>query len=52
MGLTSQERETIREEETARWLVRVELKRKTQPRLLLIAAARALSVTALAALFT
>ena len=51
MGLGIQERETIREEETARWLVREELKRKKQPRLLVIVTAWALTLTALATWF-
>ena len=52
MGFTTQDRETIREEEVARWLVREELKRKRRPQSLVMAAVWALSLTALAALFT
>jgi hypothetical protein len=52
MGLTTQDRETLREEEIARWLVREELKRQKRPQLLVIATVWALSLTALAALFT
>jgi hypothetical protein len=52
MGITDQERERIREEETARWLVRQELRRQRRPQLLVIATVWALTLAGLAAGFT
>jgi hypothetical protein len=51
MGIGAQEHERIREDETARWLVRQELRRHRRPQLLVIAFVWTLTLTALAVVF-
>jgi hypothetical protein len=52
MAITDRDRERIREEETTRWLVRQELRRRKRPQLVVIAAAWTLVLAILAVVLT